>query len=141
MNLLHFQVYIPQFIFVLILFSQSLILSQENQSDRLFLDLPTDTFLVVTDTTTDSLQLPHPFIIPRSEKIFQNEFKLIRGVHYQLEQKTGLVTFLRPIPASAQISIVYKKYPFPLITEYYHQELLRLEQADSLSVAGGENPT
>jgi hypothetical protein len=127
-----FQVYIPQFFFVLIIFSQSLGLSQGNQSDRLFLDLQADTFLVVADTTMDSLRLPHRFIIPRSEKIFQNDFKLIRGVHFQLFEKEGKLIFLRPVEASDRITVIYKRYPFPLIHEYYHQELQRVEQTDTV---------
>ena len=111
MNPRHFQVYIPQFFFVFIIFCQSLGISQGNQSDRLFLDLQADTFLVVADTTMNSLQLPHRFIIPRSEKIYQNDFKLIRGVHFQLFENVAVPykIGIENIPDEQKINIDYKK--------------------------------
>ena len=105
--------------------------SQDNPTQRLFLDLPADTFHFQVDTLSDSLNLPDQFIIPGSDKIYLQDFKLLRGIHYRLNENDGIVVFLRPLQAGDSLHVIYQKYPFPLTREYFHRELQKLSPADS----------
>lgn len=115
----------------LLLFVHHCAIAQENPNTRLFLDVPPDTFSVQIDSLTDSLRLPHPFLIPRSEKIYRNKFKLFRGVHYRVYPLQGGVSFKPPLRKGDSLTIVYRKYPFPLVPEYSHRELQKLATTDS----------
>ncbi len=106
--------------------------AQNNLTDRLFLDLPPDTFITITDSLTDSLKLPDHFLIPRSDKIYRNNFRLIRGVHYNVNDRMGVIDFLRSVVAGDSITVIYQKYPFPLIPDYYRRELQFVQLPDSL---------
>lgn len=105
--------------------------SQENPIQRLFLDIPADTFYLQANTQVDSLRLPHQFIISGSEKIYLGKFKLLRGIHYRLDEKDGKVWFLQPVQAGDSLHIIYQKYPFPLTRDYYHRKLQKLDISDS----------
>lgn len=107
------------------------IYAQTNQLDRLFLDVSPDTFITTIDTLSDSLNLPHQFIIPRSEKIFQNRFKLLRGINYRIEEKYGIIFFKRPLVIGDSLTVIYQKYPFPLIPEYQHRQLKKVVASDT----------
>ncbi len=108
--------------------------AQDIQDNRLFLDVVADTFITVPDTLIDTLKLPHNFIIPRSEKIFRNNFKLMRGIHYHFEEKKGFIYLLQSFQLGDTIKVIYQKYPFPLITDYKHREIKKIIIEDSSSV-------
>ena len=105
--------------------------SQDNTTNRLFLDVPPDTFVTRIDSLIDSLKIPDSFIIPRSEKIFQNSFRLLRGINYQLEDVPGVVVFLQPPQIGDSITVIYQKYPFPLVPSYYHHVLEKVSGPDT----------
>jgi hypothetical protein len=107
--------------------------TQENNNLRLFLDVAADTFFVQLDSTTKSIQLPHRFVIPRSERIFRNKFRLLRGINYRLFPKSGEILFFSPLSRNDSLTIIYKKYPFPFLTEYFHQQLQPDTAQDSLN--------
>ncbi len=103
--------------------------TQDNPTQRLFLDTPADTFYFQVDTLSDSLKLPDQFINPGTDKIFRQDFKLLRGIHYRLNENEGLLVFLRPLPAGDSLQIIYQKYPFPLTRGYFHRELQKITPA------------
>ena len=107
--------------------------AQNSQINRLFLDVPPDTFITIPDSLVDSLKLPHSFIIPRTEKLYRNNFRLFPGVHYHLSDKTGMINFIHPLKTGDSLTVIYQKYPFPLIVDYRHRELIKIEKVDSLS--------
>lgn len=107
--------------------------AQNSQINKLFLDVPPDTFITIPDSLVDSLKLPHSFIIPRTEKLYRNNFRLFPGVHYHLSDKTGIIHFMHPLKTGDSLTVIYQKYPFPLIIDYKHRELIKIEKVDSLS--------
>ncbi len=131
--------YFWQSFLLVLLFWQIPVFSQSNQNIRLFLDVNPDTFITRIDTTSDSLKLPHHFLVPRSERIYRNSFKLLRGVHYRVNARKGNLYFSSPLSASDSLTVIYQKYPFPLISEYSHRELRQVSKkdtSDSLSGSG-----
>ncbi len=108
-------------------------LAQEASTAKLFLDVPFDTLVVVPDSPLVRYQLPDRFLIPRSERIYLNRFKLLPGIHYRLSDRSGLLQLITPVPAGDSLKIIYQKYPFPLISEYYHRALKKAEAPDSVS--------
>jgi hypothetical protein len=131
MKILHFRKLIRQFYLVipLIFFSQGF--AQDFQSGRLFLDVRPDTFITRIDTAVNVVSLPHQFLIPRSEKIIQNKFRLFSGVHYQIDALAGKIIFNRKMMPEDSLTVIYQKYPLPLVLEYFHRELRYLQPADS----------
>ena len=95
---------------VLLLVSSGL--SQDNTVDRLFLDIPPDTFITRIDSLMDTLKLPDSFIIPRSERVFQNAFRLLRSINYQLEDIPGIIIFAQKLQIGDSVTVLYQKYPF-----------------------------
>ncbi len=118
-------------VILLLMFMQLPLRSQDNRETRLFLDVPRDTVTVYADSTLDSLQLPDRFLIPRSEKVYRNRFKLFRGVHYRLLNRQGVLKFSPPVPQGDSLTVIYRKYPLPLVFEYYHRELKEFAVTDS----------
>ncbi|MFZ0390799.1 MAG: hypothetical protein WAN36_10115 [Calditrichia bacterium] len=94
-----------------------------SQTDRLFLDLPPDTFITTANNTLDSLQLPATFLIPGSERIQRNDFRLLRGIHYQMDYRQGVIFFQQPPDTGDLITVLYRSYPFPLIPSFSHRQL------------------
>ncbi len=109
---------------------------QDNANTRLFLDVPPDTFITHADSALDSLRLPDQFIIPRSERIYRNDFKLMRGIHYRFNARKGAIFFSSPLNETDSLTVIYQKYPFPLVAEYYHRELKAAAPGDSLAEKG-----
>lgn len=106
-------------------------LAQDSHASRLFLDVPYDTVIVKPDSAIDSLQLPHHFLIPRSERIYRNGFKLLPGIHYRLNERRGVIYFIRSVKPPDSLTVIYRKYPFPLKPEYFHREIQKLSAEDS----------
>ena len=120
---------------VLLLVSSGL--SQDNTIDRLFLDIPPDTFITHIDSLVDTLKLPDSFIIPRSERVFQNAFRLLRGINYQLEDIPGIIVFDQKLQIGDSVTVLYQKYPFPLIPSYYHHKLEKITGPDTAMAKSG----
>ncbi len=105
--------------------------AQDNRTDRLFLDVVPDTFVLRVDSTLDSLQLPHHFIIPGSERVYRNRFKLLRGIHYRLFPRKGYLLFNPPLHAPDSVTVIYRKNPLPLIPEYSHRQIVEKVEQDT----------
>jgi hypothetical protein len=105
--------------------------TQDNHSLRLFLDVPLDTFVTRIDSLTHAITLPNYFIIPRSEKIYRNRFPMLGGINYRFYPKEGKVEFITPLTPGDSLTVIYRKYPFPLIQEYFRRELLQIQITDS----------
>jgi len=105
--------------------------AQDNRNNRLFLDVPPDTFITKIDSLIDTLALPDAFIIPRSERIFRNEFRLLRNIHYFMEENQGRVIFRSTLKPGDSLTVIYQKYPFPLIPEYRHRELQTMNKKNT----------
>ncbi|GAB4343167.1 MAG: hypothetical protein Kow0037_31060 [Calditrichia bacterium] len=108
--------------------------AQPVRDDRIFLFLPADTVHMAVATPVDSLQLPDNFLIPRTEKIFRGNFRLLRQIHYQINYIEGKIFFSQQLSAGDSLRVIYKKYPFPLQREYFHRQLqlVRADSANSL---------
>jgi len=132
MKILHFRKLIRQFYLVLPLMFSSLGITQDFQSDRLFLDVIPDTFSIQIDTSSNVIFLPHQFLIPRTEKIFQNKFRLLPGIHYQIDAVAGKIIFNQNLSVNDSLTFIYQKYPLPFVLEYYHRELQPVQPADSV---------
>ena len=104
-------------------------LAQERQPSSL-LDLAADTVYVPLDSLKKPYQLPHRFIVPNSEKLHIKTFQLFRGIHYQIDYPGGKVSLLQNLPPADSVRIIYKTYPFPILSNYYHWQL-RPPSADS----------
>ena len=137
MKILHFRKLIRQFYLVLPLVIPSTGFTQDFQSDRLFLDVIPDTFITRIDTSVNEISLPHQFLIPRSEKIFQNKFRLFPGIHYQIDAIAGNIVFNQNLTEDDSITVIYQKYPLPLVLEYYHRELQPVQPSDSATSDDG----
>ena len=109
----------------------SLSLAQEGSQPQVLLDVKPDTFYARIDSIAKNIQLPQKFIIPSSEKIFLKNFKLLFGIHYDMNYREGAVTLLQNFSPGDSLQIIYRRYPFPLIDEYYHRELQELTAQDS----------
>lgn len=116
---------------MIVLLLQAFVHSQDVANSNLFLDIPPDTFITRIDSLSDSLKLPHQFIIPRSERVYRNKFKLLRGIHYRLEDRHGIIIFRQPPKIRDSLTVIYQKYPFPLITSYYHRKLQKISSEDT----------
>ncbi|MBN2365565.1 MAG: hypothetical protein EH225_06180 [Calditrichaeota bacterium] len=123
MNIFHLGTSKLRLFFLLFLFLFCSLQGQENLTSRLFLDLPADTVLIQPDSSLDSLKLPHNFLVPGSEKIFRNNFRLFPGIHYFLDNRLGTVNFVRPVSADDSLTIIYQKFPFPFLPEYFHRRI------------------
>jgi hypothetical protein len=97
--------------------------AQEPRLPKILLDVPQDTVYISIDSSDTTLQLPDKFIIPSSEKLHIKHFKLLGNIHYKINYRKGKIRLLRVFPAPDSLRIIYRKYPFPLIDDYYHQEL------------------
>lgn len=131
MKILHFRKLCWQLILILLSLSYFSAIAQEFQPERLFLDVQPDTFVTRIDTVVKEISLPDQFLIPRSEKIFKNKFRLFSGVHYQMYSTPGKVVFNQSLTENDSITIIYQKYPFPFVQEYYHRELVVTSPSDS----------
>lgn len=73
---------------------------------------------------SDSLyQLPDPFLIRGSEKVYVNGKALIKGLEYQIDYQRGEIKFIRFPPKGAKIRISYKRIPVNLRRRYFHRKL------------------
>ncbi len=106
--------------------------AQDNRTERLFLDVPPDTFVVHVDSTLDSLKLPHSFLISGSVRIYRNRYKLLRGIHYRLFPREGIIRFHPPLASGDSLTIFYKHIPLPLIPEYSHRQLVQKVEEDTI---------
>ncbi|MCB0264876.1 MAG: hypothetical protein KDH98_17125 [Calditrichaeota bacterium] len=95
------------------------------------LDVPSDTVFASTDSLLNGYQLPHKFIIPNSESLQLKTFALLRGIHYRVDYDAGKIWLNRQMPASDSLRIIYQKYPFPLVADYFHRELQLAQPSDS----------
>ncbi|NOX36991.1 MAG: hypothetical protein GXO78_05585 [Calditrichaeota bacterium] len=100
---------------------------------RIYLDFPADTLVIPIQTLTDSLKLPHAFVVERSERLYFGRFKLIRGIHYRMDYRRGMVFFIQRLSGKPDDSlrVIYRYPPFPLIPLYYHQKLQKLSARDT----------
>ncbi len=104
---------------------------------RVLLEVPPDTVFVPFDSLRQEIQLPHKFLVPGSEQIHLRDFYLLRNIHYRIDYRTGRVQLIQTLPAVDSLRIVYRKYPFPLIEEYFHRELQTVAPGDSAAGDSG----
>jgi hypothetical protein len=97
--------------------------AQEPRLPKILLDVPQDTIYTAIDSSDTTLQLPDKFIIPSSEKLHLKRFRLLNNIHYTINYREGKIELLRFLPATDSLRIIYRKYPFPLLDDYYHREL------------------
>ena len=97
-----------------------------------------DTVYVPTDSLKTPYQLPGTFIIPSSEILHLKDFRLRYKLHYDIDYRSGKVWLLQELPASDSLRIIYRRYPFPLVLDYFHRELQAPPADDSLASANGE---
>jgi len=76
------------------------------------LDLTTQTYQVITDSTT--IQLPHPFILPQSDSVWVDYRPQQRGRDYQIDYNLGRVTLLFASLDSVTVQVRYRRFPFSL---------------------------
>lgn len=116
----------------------SLSVAQEGNQPKILMDVAPDTFFAPIDSAAQTIQLPHKFVIPRSEKIHLNSFRLLFGIHYNIDYKKGEIILLQTqfFGGDDSLRIVYQTYPFPLIDEYYHRELTRAALDDTAQKSG-----
>jgi len=131
MKILHFRKLSWQFILILLSLSYLSGISQDFHADRLFLDIQSDTLFVRIDSSVNEISLPDQFLVPRSEKIYRNKFRLFSGVHYQIFSVSGRIVFNQNLSKDDSLTVIYQKYPFPFIREYFHRELV-VQHADSI---------
>lgn len=105
--------------------------AQENNQPKILLDVVLDTFFTRIDSASNAIQLPHKFVIPSSEKIYLRNFKLLFGIHYNVDYNKGEVTLLQNFNGNDSLKIIYQHYPFPIIDEYYHRELQEISAEDT----------
>ncbi len=98
------------------------VLAQHRQPSSL-LDLAADTLYVPLDSLDKQYQLPHRFIVPNSEKLHVKSFQLFRGIHYQIDYSTGKISLIQALPPTDSVRVIYKTYPFPILSNYYHWQL------------------
>ena len=106
--------------------------AQENNQPKILLDVKPDTFFTQIDSFSNPIQLPHKFIIPSSEKIYLKNFKLLFGIHYNMDYNKGEITLLQNFNRNDSLKIIYQHYPFPIIDEYYHREVQEMLPSDTL---------
>lgn len=122
----------------LIIIPANILLAQEQPRASVLLSLPQDSLYVHSDSLKQSFQLPHSFIIPSSERLRLKNFRLMPNIHYSFDYRNGKVVLLREMPSADSLLITYRKYPFPLIVDYYHRELAAFSKNDSARSDSGE---
>lgn len=129
-----------RFSILLVLFTLAvspLLIAQESPLPRSFLTMPEDT-VVSTLPLPDSLQLPHTFLIPETDKLLIGNFRLIRNLHYRINYRAGRISPTLSFPKGDSLTIVYRRYPFPILTNIFNRELkpaLQDSSSDSSVIA------
>ncbi|RMI04593.1 MAG: hypothetical protein D6681_09350 [Calditrichaeota bacterium] len=112
--------------------------AQEQGFSRILLEISPDTVLIPPDSLHRSpLKLPHRFIVPSSEVLQLRAFKLLRNIDYRIDYREGTVQLLKTLPPVDSLRIIYRRYPFPLLTDYFHRELQPISSTDTTA----EGPT
>ncbi|RMF55687.1 MAG: hypothetical protein D6748_14930 [Calditrichaeota bacterium] len=106
--------------------------AQEVPLSKILLDIPPDTVYFSQDSLLKTAQLPHHFLIPGSDRVYLKTFQLKNHLHYTIDYQKGQIHLLRAYPGVDTVKIVYRKYPFPLINNYFHQKLAAIADDDSL---------
>jgi len=110
----------------------------QNRLPKVLLDVPPDTLFLPVDSLVNGYQLPHKFIIPNSEKLHIKKFLLLKNIHYRIDYRAGRVTLIQTLPKTDSLRIIYRKFPFPLIDDYFHRELQTITPGDSADADSGE---
>ncbi len=118
---------------ILLLGIPAALVAQESRLPKVLLDVKPDTIFVPQDSLLQPFQLPHRFLIPSSERLHLKSFQLLRNIHYKIDYRQGSVQLFRKFPGVDTVRIIYRRYPFPLISEYFHRELTAIPQNDSLN--------
>ncbi len=114
------------------------LLGQEAAQARVLLDVPSDTVWVPLDTVKQQIRLSQEFIIPGSEKLHVGSFRLRPTIHYRFDHRAGTIDILRQFQTSDTLRVIYRRYPFPLINDYFHRRLEPMAVSDSLDSARTE---
>lgn len=129
----------------LLLGGRGFLLAQEQPLPKILQDLPQDTVQVAADSLLKPFRLPHTFLIPNSEKIYLKILpegklspRLLPNLDYRIDYRQGEVQLLRELPTAGTLLIIYRKYPFPLIADYYHRELQEIAPEDTAASQKGE---
>ncbi|MEO0069343.1 MAG: hypothetical protein ABIK18_00930, partial [candidate division WOR-3 bacterium] len=70
-------------------------------------------FLVVSYyTVTETYYLGQTDILENSEKVIVNGVTKSRGADYSIDYKTGIITFLKPLPPDADIKVTFEYRPW-----------------------------
>lgn len=130
---------------LLLLGGRGYLFAQEQPLPKILQDLPQDTVEVAADSFLKPFRLPHAFLIPNSEKIYLKVLpegrlspRLLPNIDYRIDYRQGEVQLLRELPAAGALLIIYRKYPFPLIADYYHRELQEIAAEDTAASQKGE---
>nr|NIT55929.1 hypothetical protein [Fodinibius sp.]NIV08102.1 hypothetical protein [candidate division Zixibacteria bacterium]NIY24513.1 hypothetical protein [Fodinibius sp.] len=125
-------------LFIFFLTYNHAVQAQTEKLPKILLDVPPDTLYISSDSLQHGYQLPDKFLIPSSERLSIKRFQLLRNIHYRLNYREGYLELLKSLPGPDSLQIVYRKYPFPLISDYYHRELKAISSDDTTEQMEGE---
>jgi len=75
-------------------------------------------FLVVSYyTVTETYYLGQTDILEGSERVLVNGQQKTKGVDYSIDYKTGIITFLKPLPPDADIKVTFEYQPWFSLTQ------------------------